>query len=208
MLADDHPPTLVGVGRALQRGGFHICAETRSADEVVEAVVRNRPDVVLVDVDLPGGGIAAARRITQEARGTAVVMLTGSRRDEDLFAALRAGAVGYLLKDTDPERLPFAVRGVLEGEAALPRTLVTRLIHEYQGGEQRRRTVHLSEQGIELSAREWEVLELLAEGLSTKDIAARLGLSDVTVRRHISRLLTRLGVASRQDAVELYSAAG
>src|SRR5919199_6393182 len=120
VVADDHAPTRLGVGEVLARSGFRVVAEADDADAAVAAVERERPDVCLLDVRMPGDGIAAAGRIARAHPSVAVVMLTVSRDDADLFASLRAGAAGYLLKDTDPDRLPHALRGVLAREAAPP----------------------------------------------------------------------------------------
>ena len=127
LVADDHAPTRAGVRAALAEDGFVVVGEAAHADAAVDAARRERPDVCVLDIEMPGSGIAAAARITEELPGAAVVMLTVSRDDEHLFASLRAGAIGYLLKDMDPGRLGAALRGALSGEAALPRTLVARL---------------------------------------------------------------------------------
>jgi DNA-binding NarL/FixJ family response regulator len=152
---------------------------------------------------MPGSGIKAAEEIVQALPATVVVMLTVSRDDDDLFAALRAGASGYLLKDTDPSRLPFALRGVLDGEAALPRGLVARLIEEFRTRGKRRRLPLMRQRGVELTEREWEVLEFLHDGLSTSEIAERMTISPVTVRRHVSEILKKLRVTSREEAIQL-----
>lgn len=186
----------------LEPAGFTICAEADTAAGAVEAALRERPDVCLLDIHMPGSGISAAAEITSQLSETAVIMLTVSRNDADLFDALRAGASGYLLKDIDPRRLPNALRGVLEGEAALPRALVARVIEEFRDRGQRRLPL-LGKRGVGLTSREWEVLELLREGLSTADIAERLFVSRVTVRRHVGSLLKKLRVPDRKAAVEL-----
>ncbi|HEV2062227.1 MAG TPA: response regulator transcription factor [Solirubrobacteraceae bacterium] len=204
VLADDHPPTRHGVRMALEGHGFTVCAEAATADAAVDAVREHSPDVALLDVDMPGSGIAAAERIAELSPETSVVMLTVSTSDNDLFAALQAGAVGYLLKDTNPNRLPYALEGVLEGEAAMPRTLVSKLIREYQGKQRRRRLPFLQARGIELTEREWQVLEMLREELTTKQMAERLEISPVTVRRHVSALIEKLGVADRGEAVRVF----
>ena len=203
MLADDHAPTRAGVKGALERAGFRVVAEASDAPGAVEAAERDKPDVCLLDIHMPGNGISAAAQITHNDPDVAVVMLTVSRDDRDLFDALRAGALGYLLKDTDPERLPHALKGVLEGEAALPRALVARVIEEFRG-RGRRRLLPLSRQkGVELTSREWEVLELMREDLTTAEIAERLFISQVTVRSHIAALLKKLRVPDRQAALKL-----
>ena len=194
--------------RTLVDAGFEVVAEAADSPGAVEAAERERPDLCLLDVHMPGGGIRAAGEILERLPDTAVVMLTVSRNDEDLFDALRAGAAGYLLKDTDPERLPHALRGVLAGEAAVPRTLVARVIDEFRTHGRRRRVPLAGRRGIELSSREWEVLEMLREGQTTADIARRLSVSPVTVRRHVSAILRKLDVPDRQAAVELMEREG
>ena len=204
LVADDHPPTRAGVRAALeQQGTFSVCAEVPDGDSAVEAARRERPDVCLLDIHMPGDGIKAAETISRELPETAVVMLTVSRADEDLFDALRAGASGYLLKDIDPARLPHALRGVLDGEAALPRRLVTLLIEEFRERRRRRRIPLVGRRSVELTDREWEVLDLMRDGLQTEEIAARLFISPVTVRTHVSAILRKLHVQTREDALKL-----
>jgi len=200
LIADDHPPTRAGVRLAFEGTAFSVCAEEADADGAVAAALRTHPDVCLLDIHMPGSGIAAAVEIANALPETAIVMLTVSRQDEDLFAALRAGAVGYLLKDTDPARLPKALHGVLDGEAALPRSLVARVLEEARGRGRRRR---LGDGAPELTSREWEVLELLREGLSTAEISDRLMISRVTVRSHVAAVLRKLRVPDRKAALEL-----
>ncbi len=200
VIADDHPVIRLGVRMALMRGGFEVLAEAADRDGAVEAVLRERPDVCLMDISMPGGGIEATQILTRAAPDTAVVMLTVSNRLEDLLRALRAGARGYLPKDTSPDRLPAALCGVLKGEAALPRTLVGHVLHEF-------RDLPLPETspvrvgGIELTARESEILRMLNSGMSTVEIGAHLSLSPITVRRHISTGVAKLGVADRGEAL-------
>ena len=203
LIADDHPPTRAGVRLALERDNFVVCAEAADAAAAVTLARSERPDVCLVDINMPGEGIRAAEAIANELPETAVVMLTVSRSDADLFDALRVGASGYLLKDIDPGRLPLALRGVLAGEAALPRHLVTLLIEEFRERRRRRRVPLVGRRSVELTDREWEVLELMREGLSTDEIAGRLFISPVTVRTHVSAVLRKLQVPTRAAAVEL-----
>lgn len=201
VIADDHPMTRVGVRIALERDGFEICAEADDAATAVEAAERERPDICLLDIQMPGSGIHAAEEIARKVPDAAIVMLTVSRSDRDLFDALRVGASGYLLKDTDPERLPLALRGVLEGEAALPRHLVALVIEEFR--ERGRRRPILKKRGVVLTDREWEVLDLMSQGLTTFEIADRLFIEPVTVRTHVSAILKKLRVSSRKAALEL-----
>jgi DNA-binding NarL/FixJ family response regulator len=153
---------------------------------------------------MPGNGIAAAAEIKLRLPETAIVMLTISRDDDDLFGALQAGASGYLLKDTAPARLPLALRGVLDGEAALPRALTARVIEEFRARERSRRLkLVLRSREIRLTEREWEVLELLGQGLVTAEIAQKLAVSDATVRSHVRGILKKLHVADRRSAIKL-----
>ena len=203
LIADDHPPTRAGVKAALERDGFVVCAQAADARSAIEAARSERPDVCLLDIHMPGDGIHAAETISRELPDAAVVMLTVSRTDADLFNALRAGASGYLLKDIDPVRLPLALRGVLDGEAALPRRLVALLIEEFRERKRRRRIPLVGRRGVELTDREWEVLELMKQGRTTDEIAARLFISPVTVRTHVSAILKKLHVSTREAALEL-----
>jgi DNA-binding NarL/FixJ family response regulator len=204
VIADDHAPTRMGVRSALEDDGFAVVAEVASGPAAAEAAQRLAPDVVLLDVHMPGGGIAAARATAASCPDTAIVMLTVSRDDNDLFDALRAGAKGYLLKDIDPARLGPALRGVLDGEAALPRNLVARLMTEFRDRDARssRPQGPLSK----LTSREWETLELMREGLSTAEIGVRLFVSPVTVRTHVAAILRKLQVPDREQAVRIADA--
>jgi DNA-binding NarL/FixJ family response regulator len=200
LIADDHPPTRAGVRLALERAGFTICGEAWTAEDAIDQAVREKPDVCLLDIHMPGGGILAASAIADRVPRTAIVMLTVSQEDEDLFDALKAGAAGYLLKTTDPARLPHALEGVLRGEAALPRSLVMRVVAEFRRRPQRR---HLTGRGDlqNLTVREWEVLELLAEGYTTAEIAKKLFISRATVRTHVASTLRKLRAPDRAAAV-------
>jgi DNA-binding NarL/FixJ family response regulator len=203
VIADDHAPTRAGVRAALDGGGFAVVAEGHDAATAIEAALHEQPDVVLLDIHMPGGGIAAAAAIGERLPGAAIVMLTVSRDDDDLFASLKAGALGYLLKDMDPARLAPALQGVLDGEAALPRTLVARVLREFRTAERRPSLPFLKQRGIQLTDREHEVLVMLRDGLSTAEIAHRLGRSPVTVRRHVSAILAKLRVPDRRAMARL-----
>lgn len=208
LIADESESLRVGIRLAVERHGFVVCAEETSATGAVEAAVRERPDVCLLDVEMSGDGIAAAAAIADRIPEAAVVMLTASRNDVDLFRALEAGARGYLTKDIDPVRLPVTLEAVLEGEAALPRTLVARVIDEFRSRSRRGPTAFVRRKHSDLTSREWEVLDAMREGLSTAEIARRLFLSEVTVRRHISSIIRKLDVSSRDEAVRLVERSG
>jgi DNA-binding NarL/FixJ family response regulator len=203
VVADDHAAVRTFVRETLEAGGFVVVAEAADAHAAVEAVREHRPQVALLDIHMPGSGIAAAAEITARIPGVAVVMLTVSRTNEDLFEALRAGASGYLLKDIDPSRLPNALQAVLRGEAALPRALVTRVIDEFRQREEGKNRTRSLPQNARLSSREWEVADGLAAGLTTNEIADRLFIGGNTVRSHVASILRKLRVSSREEAVEL-----
>jgi DNA-binding NarL/FixJ family response regulator len=208
LIADDHTATRAGVRESVTDDpSFEVCAEASNAQDAIDLALSERPDLCLLDVHMPGEGIRAAATITAALPECAVVMLTVSRNDSDLFHSLRAGAAGYLLKDTDPRRLPDALRGVMAGEAAVPRALVARLIHEFRDRGTRRLST-LGGRGVELTSREWEVLDLMAEGHTTAQIAERLFVSPVTVRRHISSIVEKLGAPDRATAVQLFRECG
>ena len=208
LIADAYPPTRLGLRITLETAGFDIAGEASSAAAAVEVAVAEEPDVCLVDVSLPGGGVAATRAICAELPGTAVVMLAASAVADDLLRAIRAGASGYLLKGMDVERLPTALRTVLDGEPAIPRSLVGALVKQIQHGERPRPLPVVHGRRISLTPREAEVLDLMRHELPTRAIALRLGISEVTVRRHASAVMRKLDVRDRQAAVGLVGLRG
>jgi DNA-binding NarL/FixJ family response regulator len=203
LIADDHARTRALVRESLERAGeFKVCAEAPDAGAAVVEAKRAQPDVCLLDINMPGSGIAAAGRIRAMLPETAIVMLTVSRQDDDLFDALRAGASGYLLKGLDEERIADSLLRVLNGEAALPGSLVARLVEEFRDREEHR--IALPDgQAARLTGREWDVLELLRKGTSTSEIATRLFVSPTTIRSHVSSILRKLGVSDRQAVLDL-----
>jgi DNA-binding NarL/FixJ family response regulator len=201
LVADDHLPTRALVRPALERGGFVVCSEAASAAAAVALAATHQPDVCLLDINMPGNGIAAAARIAEKVPSAAVVMLTVSRDDADLLDALKAGARGYLLKDVDHARIPAALRQVLAGEAPMAGTLVARLVQEFRRREERR--VCTPDGEVRLSDREWEVLELLQQHRTTAQIARELYVAPVTVRTHVAAILRNLRVGSREEMLRL-----
>jgi DNA-binding NarL/FixJ family response regulator len=205
VLADDHVPTRREIRLALEEDPrFEIRGEAGDASGAVDAAIRERPDVCLLDINMPGGGIAAAWEITARLPQVKVVMLTVSTDDRDLFAALKAGAAGYLLKGMGPSELPRALAGVVRGEAALAPSLVGRVITEFRDRSARRRTATAEGAEAQLTSREWQVLELLRHDLSTSEIARRLVLSPVTVRTHVNSILRKLRVPDREELVRQF----
>ncbi len=202
LIADDHPPIRAAVRAVLEDYGFEVCAEAGDAQTAVDLAVRERPDACVLDIYIPGGGIRAAAEISAKLPETAIVVLTFSRREEDVLAALRAGVSGYLLKDLAPERLPEALRSVLRGEAAIQESLVGTLIDEIRASRRSRVRV-VDRIGAELTPRETEVLDLLKEEKTTGEIAYALSISEVTVRRHISEIVKKLRVRDRKEVLRV-----
>lgn len=202
VMADDHTRLRAVIRQALEQDGCLVVGEGATADDAVRLTAEHRPDVALLDIHMPGSGIHAAQEIARVAPDTAIVMLTQSADDDDLFDSLRSGASGYLLKDTDPARLGDALRGVLAGEAAMSPRLVSRIMDEFRAPT-KRRLGRKTPAAAKLSAREWEVMELLGQGLSTEDVAGRLFLSPTTVRVHVSAVLKKLRVRDRESAFRI-----
>ena len=200
VLVDDHPVIRLGVRRILARNGFQVLAEAGDRETAIELVARQHPDICLLDLYLPGGALDVIATMAGIAPSTTVVVLADAVSPDDMLAALRAGARGYLTKATSPDGLARALYGVLKGEAALPRVLVARVLDELRGLPARD-SAPLRVQGVQLSPRESEVLRMLRSGLSTGEISERLSLSPVTVRRHISAGVARLGAAGRDDVI-------
>lgn len=204
LLADDQGAARVGIRRAIEPHGVRVVAQASTAAEALRMALQHRPDVCVVAVGLPGNGIEAARMIKRAVPTTKIVIMTAARRDEDMFGALRAGADGYLLMTTSAQRLPHAILGVARGEAALPREMTARLILEFrERGTRRRVTLPATEAEVEFTAREFEVVERLRKHERTAEIASELGISEVTVRRHVSSVLRKLESPNRDSAIEM-----
>jgi DNA-binding NarL/FixJ family response regulator len=206
LIADDHAPTRADVRRALERDGrFVVCAEAADAAGTVQAALREQPDICLLDLGMPGNGMAAVWEIAARTPETKIVILTVSDQEASLFAALRAGASGYLPKSMNLNRLPDTLDGVCNGEAAIPRTLMARVLERFRRREPRWRQAVAAGQGQwRLTSREWEVIDLLAQGRSTAEIAERLVISPTAVRVHIASIVRKLEVPDRAAAVELF----
>jgi two-component system NarL family response regulator len=192
-----------GIRLALEAAGLIVCSEVGHAEHAIEEAVRARPDICLLDLRLPGGGLHAAARICGRVSETAVVILADEVSDDELFDALRIGACGFVLKSINHARLPHVLRGVLRGEAALPRQLVGRLALEFKERARRRHIALPNTRGVELTTREWEIVDLLRQGLTTRHVAERLGVAQVTVRRHVGDVVKKLHVQNRAEALAL-----
>jgi DNA-binding NarL/FixJ family response regulator len=206
VIADDHVPFRTGIRAALEQAGFEVVAEAGNASDAIRSTIRERPDLCVLDIKMPGGGIEAAAEIHARLPEVRIVMLTISRDDADLFEAIKAGASGYLLKDVDAEQLPLELEAVLDGEGALARGLVAQLLGEFRRRSRRGWLPLARPEGPKLTEREWEVLELLREELDTGEIAERLAISPTTVRRHIGSILRKLEVPDREAAVRALAA--
>jgi DNA-binding NarL/FixJ family response regulator len=202
LLADVHPVLRDGLRLILESEGFWISAEATDRDSAVVSATVAHPDLCLIDVSVPGGGIPAAAEIHERVPDTIVIMITSEPSEDELFDSLRAGVQGYLPKTMDPVTLPRVLRAALGGEAVVPRHLVSRLIHEF-AQLPRRRPVEKVPSLAALTARQWQILDLLDEGASTSEIAKRLSISPITVRRHIERMVKKLRVHDRSSALRL-----
>jgi DNA-binding NarL/FixJ family response regulator len=207
LLVDDHPLTRSALAALLTQNGFEVAGEASDGEEAIECAGRIHPDLILLDLSMPGlDGLSALPRLREAAPDCEVVVLTASGTEENLLGAIRGGAAGYLLKSEPPERIVDFLRGVAKGEAALSGTVARRLLEQVRAGGGRSSGVPDAIAAV-LSARELEVLLLLDEHLGTDEIAKRLFISEHTVRSHVKSLLRKLGVSSRRDALEALSRA-
>jgi DNA-binding NarL/FixJ family response regulator len=191
-----------GLRMTLVAAGLSVTAEVASAQEAVSTVVAESAELVLISAEVPGGAFGAVREISARLPATRVVVLTHSPSGEELVTAVQAGAAGYLGEDVSPARLPVVVRGVLDGEVALPRRETQHLLDAMRGRDARHAAV-AARAATALTNRELEVLDMLVAEVPTGEMARRLGVSQVTVRRHVSSLLGKLDLPSRAAAVEL-----
>jgi two-component system, NarL family, nitrate/nitrite response regulator NarL len=203
LIVDDHPLTRSALTSLLEQSAFSVVGEAADGNEAVERTRSLQPDVVLLDLSMPGpGGLEALPRLRAAAPECEIVVLTASGTEENLLAAIRGGAAGYLLKSEPPERIAEFLEGVVKGEAALSGSVARRLLERVRVGGRHDSAVPESISSA-LSARELEVLLLLDEHLGTDQIAKRLYISEHTVRSHVKHLLHKLGVSSRREALEL-----
>ncbi len=201
VVADDQTLVRTGFRMILKADGIDVVAEATNGAEAIEAVRRTRPDVILMDVRMPEmDGLEATRRIlTGTPDGPRVIILTTFDLDRYVYAALSAGASGFLLKDVTPEHLVAAVRMVRSGDALLAPAITRRLVERFAQRDSDTATIHRDL--ASLTPRELEVLGLLTRGLSNAELATRLHLAEATVKTHVARILAKLGLRDRVQAV-------
>lgn len=200
ILIDDHPLFREGVAYTLQaQPDFAVVAQGESLADAARLARECAPDVILLDINIPGGGIAAAEAVMAAHPLARVIMLTASTDEDDLAAAMRAGARGYILKGVAARELVGIVRSVWAGEGYVAPALAAGLLAGLAGG----RTVAKTDPLADLTEREREVLDLVADGLSNKEVASRLHLSEKTVKHYMTIIMEKLGVRNRTEAALL-----
>lgn len=200
LLIDDHTLFRVGLEGLLESRGIEIVASVDSGQESVRLVEELKPDVILLDMRMPGiNGLGVLQMLRQHYEEQPIVMLTTSTEESDLIESLRAGAQGYLLKDMEPDALVIALRDIVAGKTVVAPDLAPVLARAVQGKSEVK-TPETESPFSELTPRETEILALLAEGQSNKTIARNLGISDGTVKLHVKAILRKLSVHSRVEA--------
>jgi len=201
LIVDDHALFRDGIRSLLTARGFEVVGEAESGSEAVAKAGPLRPDVILMDVKMPSmGGLAATKAIKTADPAVKIVMLTVSEDDADLFEAIKAGADGYLLKKLRAEEFFDLLEGLERGEAAIPRPLAAKILHEFarSGGSG---SSHSGDAGDRLTQREEEILTLLAQGRSNREIGEALTISENTVKFHTKHILDKLHLRSRAEVV-------
>jgi DNA-binding NarL/FixJ family response regulator len=200
VIADDQALVRTGFKMILMADGIDVVAEAADGEQAIAAVRRTNPDVVLMDIRMPElDGLEATRRIVTDTDAPRVIILTTFDLDRYVYAALSAGASGFLLKDVTPEHLVAAVRLVRSGDALLAPTITRRLVERFASRDGSAATLHRDLST--LTPRELEVLSWLAKGLSNTELATRFHLSEATVKTHVARILSKLHLRDRAQAV-------
>lgn len=207
VVVDDHPLYREGVVRTLaEQPDLDVVGEGASADEAVSLVAAHMPDLVLLDISMPGGGLSAARRIAASFPSVKIVMLTVSEQDDDVHEALKASALGYVLKGVGGADLVRVVRDVATGSSYVSPALAARLLKKV--GEPRASATRPAGRLAELTDREREILDHVANGMSNKEAARALDLQEKTVKHYMTNILKKLNVRNRVEAAILARAAG
>lgn len=202
VVVDDHPLYRAGVVRTLlDDGRFDVVGEGASADDAVALVARHKPTLALLDISMPGNGVEAARRIREAAPDTHVAMLTVSEADADIMGAIEAGAKGYVLKGVDAGELLDVVATVAEGDSYVSPRLAARLLRSMKSGG--RPEAQKASPLDSLTERETEILRLVADGLSNKEVGRKLTLQEKTVKHYMTNVLQKLHVRNRTEAAVL-----
>jgi DNA-binding NarL/FixJ family response regulator len=205
MLVDDHALVRSAVRQALSAPDIEVVGEASTANEALLLAPQLAPDVLLLDLNLPGtSGLMLLRELGPRLPNTRIVMLTISDDRRDLLDAVRNGAAGYLTKDLSPDALQRAVRGIRSGDLAMSRAMAADVIQHLASATNRPGATASHASLPDVSAREREVLALLADGLTDREIAGRLGISPRTVETHVGSLLSKLGVRNRAQAARRY----
>jgi DNA-binding NarL/FixJ family response regulator len=204
LIVDDHAVVREGLRTFLElQAGIEVVGEAASGEEAVDRALASTPDVILMDLVMPGlDGVGAMRRLRERGSPSRVIVLTSFLDDERLMPAIEAGAAGYLLKDVEPAELARAVRGACTDEAVIAPTVAARLLRRLGEGPSGVGAPPSADR-LELTRREREVLALIAVGASNKRIALELGIAENTVKTHVGHLLGKLGVADRTQAALL-----
>ena len=198
VVVDDHPLFREGVVRSLEEaGGFEIVGQGGSADDAVRLAGEQNPHIILLDISMPGDGLAAARRVNESAPEVRIVMLTVSEAGDDIMAALKEGAKGYILKGIGSAMLADILRAIANGESYVSPSLAARLLVEMRNREAGE---PVEDPLSSLSRREEEILRLVAVGLSNKEVGLKLDLQEKTVKHHMTRILNKLRVRNRTEA--------
>jgi two-component system nitrate/nitrite response regulator NarL len=201
VVVDDHPIYRRGLVALLEQGGLAVVGVAEGVEQAAAAVQASQPDAVLIDLYLAdGSGIALVRRVTAIDPSIRTVILTVSHDADEMLAAIRAGADGFLTKDQAPERLVSVITGVVAGEAALSRRMVGHLVRDVRAGQRRISIASRLPHRERLTPRQLEVLQLIAAGNTTSEMAAQLSLSPETVRWHVKSILRKLHAKTRAEA--------
>jgi DNA-binding NarL/FixJ family response regulator len=207
MLVDDHALVRAAVRQAIDDGGIELVGEAATAEDAFALALSVRPDVLLLDIDLPGmSGIQMVEELAPRLPDTRIVMLTVSDSERDMLDSISRGAAGYLTKDLSPEALQRALRGTQRGELAMSRRFAARAVRHFADLARRSRVAGGAVEG--LSPRENDVLRMLAEGLTDREIADALIISPRTVESHVSNILHKLNVRNRAEAAQRYRQSG